>query len=67
MLTFTRADGLCELYVDGTLVANKNITDQVAPNVPNILIQNHMYFDNLRLYNRKLKSNEISEIYNSEK
>lgn len=67
MLAFTRADGLCELYVDGTLVANKNITDQVAPNVPNILIQNHMYFDNLRLYNRVINAKEVKAIYDLEK
>lgn len=67
MLAISRSEGLCELYVDGALVANKQLTYNDFPIDPSIIIQNHMRFDNLRLYNRKLKSNEITEIYNSEK
>lgn len=67
MLTFSRTEALCELYVDGTLVANKELTYHNTPEDPSILIQNHMYFDNLRLYNRVINAKEVKAIYDLEK
>lgn len=67
MIAITREVNLCELYVDGVLVANKEISDYTTSEDPSMVIDNHMYFDNLRLYNRKLKASEMKEIYDSEK
>lgn len=67
MIAITRAEGLCELYVDGSLVANKELYSYSTSVEPSIIIDNHMYFDNLRFYNRKLNASEFKEIYNSEK
>lgn len=67
MIAITRAGGLCELYVDGVLVANKEVHYNDISEESSIMINNHMYFDNLRFYNRRLKASEMKEIYDSEK
>lgn len=67
MIAMTRAENLCELYVDGSLVASEEVINSDVSEEPSILINNHMYFDNLRFYNRTLKASEMKEIYNSEK
>lgn len=67
MIAITRAVNLCELYVDGILVANKEISNYTTPDAPSIVVDNHMYFDNLRLYNRAISAKEVKAIYNKEK
>lgn len=67
MIAITRIENLCELYVDGSLVASQEVSDAEISKEPSILIDNHMKFDNLRLYNRAINAKEVKEIYNKEK
>lgn len=67
MLAIARIDNLCKLYVDGLLVASKEVNRYEISEYPSILIDNHMKFDNLRLYNRAINAKEVKEIYNKEK
>ena len=67
MIAITIAENLCELYVDGSLVASEEVRNSYVSKEPSILIDNHMKFDNLRLYNRTINAKEVKEIYNKEK
>lgn len=67
MLAFTRSKNVCELFVDGILVATKEVNDYTISNELSILINNHMYFDNLRLYNRVINAKEVKTIYDLER
>lgn len=67
MIAIIRKEGLCELYVDGSLVASEEVNYHDYSEEHSILIDNHMKFDNLRLYNRAINAKEVKEIYNKEK
>lgn len=57
-----------QLYVDGNLVASEDaIIRTTSGSSFKMLVDNHMKFDNLRLYNRAISAKEVKAIYNKEK
>lgn len=57
-----------QLYIDGNLVASEDAMIRTTSGSSfKMLIDNHMKFDNLRLYNRAINAKEVKEIYNEEK
>lgn len=68
MITVVSNEEYQQLYVDGKLVSTENtdVRNNTGLSV-SLVINNHMKFDNLRLYNRVINADEIKEIYNSER
>lgn len=67
MLALVRKGAVCELYVDGQLVAKDERRYHDAPEEPSLIVKNIMKFDNLRIYNRAISAKEVKAIYDKEK
>lgn len=68
MITIVSNIDYQQLYVDGILVTSEKADVRTTSGASfKMIIDNHMKFDNLRLYNRVINAKEIKAIYDLEK